>query len=132
MEETEVVIVGAGPSGLFLALLLAQYEVRSIVLEKEWEIVQDPRNIVMVGDGVRTVDSMGLGQALAEASQLHQQLKFHLDSFKNAEYLAFPQNTDLLEQTLPGVLFMSQPRLEKVLREEIADLSTANSRWAAK
>ena len=119
MEETEVVIVGAGPSGLFLALLLAQYEVRSIVLEKEWEIVQDPRNIVMVGDGVRTVESMGLGRALAEASQLHQQLKFHLDSFKNAEYLAFPQNTDLLEQTLPGVLFMSQPRLEKVLREEI-------------
>ena len=119
MEESEVVIVGAGPSGLFVALLLARYEVRSIILEKEWEIVQDPRSIVMVGDAVRTVESMGLGQALADASQLHQQLKFHLDSSKNAEYLAFPQDVDLLEQTLPGVLFMAQPRLEKALREAI-------------
>lgn len=28
MEETDVVIVGAGPSGLVLGLLLAQYEVK--------------------------------------------------------------------------------------------------------
>ena len=119
IEESKVVIVGAGPSGLVLGLLLAQYEVKSIILEKAWEVGEDPRGIVMTGDGVRTTESMGLGQALIDVSQLHQQVEFHLDSLKNAEYLRFPQDTDLLEQTLPGVRFMAQPRLEKVFREEI-------------
>ena len=119
MEESIVVIVGAGPSDLVLGLLLTKYEVKSFILAKEWEIIEDPRSIVMTGDGVRTMERMGLGQALINMSQLRQQLNFRLDSLQNAEYLRFPQDTDLLEQTLPGVRFMAQTRLEKVLREVI-------------
>lgn len=75
----------------------------------------------MTGDGVRTMNSMGLGQALVDVSQEHQNLKFHLDNFKNPAYLRFPQDTDLLDQTLPTVRFMAQPRLEKALRDAIAE-----------
>ena len=119
MDDTDVLIVGAGPSGLVLGLLLAQYEVKSIILEKEWTVQEDPRGIVMMGDGVRTLNNLGMGQALAEVSQQHQDLFFHLDSFKNAPYLRFPQHWDFLEHALPTGCFMVQPRLEKALRKAI-------------
>ena len=66
------------------------------------------------------MSSMGLGNALEAVSQTHQNLKFHLDNFKNPAYLRFPQDTDLLDQTLPAVRFMAQPQLEKALRDAIA------------
>ena len=52
----------------------------------------------------------GQSKALLKAALEHESLKFHLDSFKNAEYLRFPQGWDLLGQTLPAVCFMGQPR----------------------
>jgi flavin-dependent dehydrogenase len=42
-EHHSVIIVGAGPSGLFLALKLAQEGIDVLVLEAENEISQSPR-----------------------------------------------------------------------------------------
>jgi len=43
VPHTQVLIVGAGPVGLFLALKIAQQGIRTTVIEAENEIVKSPR-----------------------------------------------------------------------------------------
>lgn len=42
-EHAQVIIVGAGPVGLFLALKLAQVGIDVLVLEAEQQVLQSPR-----------------------------------------------------------------------------------------
>jgi 2-polyprenyl-6-methoxyphenol hydroxylase-like FAD-dependent oxidoreductase len=62
MEECPVVIVGAGPAGLTLALSLAVHKVHSIILEKEEFVNEDPRGVAVVGDATRILYHIGIGE----------------------------------------------------------------------
>ena len=42
-EHAQIIIVGAGPVGLFLALKLAQAGIDVLVLESEKQVLQSPR-----------------------------------------------------------------------------------------
>ncbi|KAL6886770.1 monooxygenase-like protein [Trichoderma evansii] len=64
LESTEIAIVGAGPAGLTLALSLAKFRIRSVILEKEQEITKDPRGVYLTGDAVRILHTLGLGDQL--------------------------------------------------------------------
>ena len=79
MEETTVLIVGAGPSGLALAALLGRMNMRVhlklpnektsnleqvLIIEKVREVDEDPRGIVISGDAVRISYQLGIGEAL--------------------------------------------------------------------
>lgn len=66
MEETSVVIVGAGPSGLVLGALLGRMNVKVVILEKELEVCEDPRGIVVNGDAVRISYQVGIGDSLTK------------------------------------------------------------------
>jgi 2-polyprenyl-6-methoxyphenol hydroxylase-like FAD-dependent oxidoreductase len=41
--QAKVLIVGAGPVGLFLGLKIAQQGIKTIVIDKEAEIIKSPR-----------------------------------------------------------------------------------------
>lgn len=43
IDHASVIIIGAGPVGLFLALKLAKAGIKVIVLEGEREVLQSPR-----------------------------------------------------------------------------------------
>lgn len=62
MEEFPVVIVGAGPAGLTLALSLAIHKLHSIILEKEQSVNEDPRGVFLAGDAVRIFHQVGIGE----------------------------------------------------------------------
>lgn len=83
MANTDVIIVGAGPSGLALAIALAARKIKvsftlylltsrhtkgnkSIVLEKNYEICTDPRAIAMAGDSLRIANLLGVNRSLLE------------------------------------------------------------------
>lgn len=59
-EQTGVVIVGGGPTGVLLSALLGKAQVPNIVLEREANIVTDPRGIVLDEDGIRVLQSLGV------------------------------------------------------------------------
>ena len=45
VPQSQVLIVGAGPVGLFLGLKLAQQGIKTIVIDQETEVVKSPRAI---------------------------------------------------------------------------------------
>ena len=66
MEEFPVVIVGAGPAGLTLALSLALHDIHSIILEKELGVNEDPRGVFLAGDAVRIFYQVGIGEDMTK------------------------------------------------------------------
>ena len=60
IETTDVLICGCGPTGALLSALLGRKSVNNIVLEKERDIVTDPRGIALDEDGIRLLQELGL------------------------------------------------------------------------
>ncbi len=59
LETTDVIIVGCGPTGALLTVLLGQFGVQNVVLEKEPDITDDPRGITLDEDGIRLLQEVG-------------------------------------------------------------------------
>ncbi|KAL6352167.1 hypothetical protein LRP88_14610 [Fusarium phalaenopsidis] len=120
MENTDVIIVGAGPSGLALAIALAARKVKSIVLEKNYEICTDPRAIAMGGDPPRIVNLLGVNRSiLEEIGQVMSCVHFHQNTFTSKPFASIEHERDWLEQALPPGFVLLQPELEKIFRSSI-------------
>ncbi|KAM5510071.1 hypothetical protein FOXYSP1_13037 [Fusarium oxysporum f. sp. phaseoli] len=127
METTDVIIVGAGPSGLALALALSYYKVRSVILEKNRDICQDPRGIALAGDSHRIMELLGISSSKLSGfgqngipyfvSALNA-IHFHRDSFNNKPFLSVDSYSDYHNQSLPGATLILQPRLANYSTEE--------------
>lgn len=55
-----VIIVGAGPTGLTLAGLLARYGLEVFVIERNPQTVQEPRAVSIDDESLRTMQSVGV------------------------------------------------------------------------
>ncbi|KAH8649733.1 hypothetical protein BGZ60DRAFT_551155 [Tricladium varicosporioides] len=119
MEETQVIIVGAGPAGLTLGLCLAQCQVASVVLEKEQAVTTDPRGVYLTGDSVRIFYSQGLGPEISDIGHVVQNVNFHKSTFANKPYFTFDTSLDSMNQALPNGILQNQPKLEHALRRQI-------------
>ncbi|KAH7160566.1 putative monooxygenase [Dactylonectria estremocensis] len=116
MEDSPVVIVGAGPSGLMLGLSLAKHGVHSIILEKEQGITQDPRGVSLSGDAIRILYDIGIGDKLRGIGHEVEKILLHKASFKNDPFFSIDTTRDALNQAVPEVIMQVQPRLEHALR----------------
>ncbi|MGE3932971.1 MAG: FAD-dependent monooxygenase [Rhodospirillaceae bacterium] len=64
-EAVQVLIVGAGPTGLTAANLLGRYGVRTLVVERNAGVSASPKALFVDDEFFRTVNGLGLGEALA-------------------------------------------------------------------
>ena len=60
--ETEVVIVGAGPTGLMIANLLGLYGRKVVLLEGRKELIDYPRAVGMDDETLRLIQTIGLSE----------------------------------------------------------------------
>jgi 3-(3-hydroxy-phenyl)propionate hydroxylase len=65
MSEGEVVIIGAGPTGMAAAALLARHGVRSVVFERETEVMKIPRAVHLDEEVLRVFYQSCLGEEVA-------------------------------------------------------------------
>lgn len=65
VEETEVIIVGAGPCGLMLANLLGLYGRRALVLDQLDELIDFPRAVGLDDESFRLIQTVGLAEEIA-------------------------------------------------------------------
>jgi len=60
VENCDVLICGAGPTGVLLGAYLSRLNVSTVILEKESGVTTDPRGIALDEDGVRSLQGLGL------------------------------------------------------------------------
>lgn len=123
--STDVLIVGAGPSGLVAALLLARWKVRSIVVERNAETSDHPKAHELNARSIEILREVGITEQelAAEASPLEDASRVLFCRTINEELGRIDLLTDParrrkyeenLQQTLP-YLNLSQSEFEKIL-----------------
>ncbi|PGG97441.1 hypothetical protein AJ79_09202 [Helicocarpus griseus UAMH5409] len=126
MEETTVLIVGAGPSGLALGALLARMNIKAKV-----EVCEDPRGIVVNGDAVRISYQLGIGEGLTKRIGKVADigvLNFHRGNFRQPIFMAFDITVDWAEQAVSNNLTQFQPNYEREIRNLIAQFPNCEIR----
>ncbi|MER6988533.1 FAD-dependent oxidoreductase [Saccharopolyspora hirsuta] len=70
-EQTQCCVVGGGPAGMMLGLLLARAGVRVTVLEKHRDFLRDFRGDTVHPSTLRLLDELGLGERFARLPAGH-------------------------------------------------------------
>ncbi|KAF4456816.1 FAD NAD(P)-binding domain-containing [Fusarium albosuccineum] len=87
-QSTEVIIVGAGPVGLFLALKLSLKGVDVLVLEAEPDVLQSPRATTYMPIVLNEMDKVGLVNDLIKAGHTNREgIQFRKSHAKGGELL---------------------------------------------
>jgi 3-(3-hydroxy-phenyl)propionate hydroxylase len=113
-----VLIVGAGPTGLTAALLLARLGVACIVVERHAGIHPLPRAVHLDDEGVRILQRAGIGEAFSASSSPGAGLRL-LDA-QLRPFAEFRHDRPVGEHGHPESNLFHQPDLERLLREELA------------
>ncbi|MHA5048906.1 bifunctional 3-(3-hydroxy-phenyl)propionate/3-hydroxycinnamic acid hydroxylase MhpA [Streptomyces sp. SD15] len=126
MKTVPVVIVGAGPTGLTAATLLAQYGVECLVLER-WETIYPlPRAATLDDEVHRILARLGLRDDFAAISRPHRGLRL-ID--RDMRVLAeFQRDTAPGRHGYPQGSTFDQPELESILRTNLKRYPTATLR----
>ncbi|MDB5848696.1 MAG: 3-(3-hydroxyphenyl)propionate hydroxylase [Rhodoferax sp.] len=106
-----VVIVGAGPTGLVLANLLALQGVKTLVIERNTSTVGEPRAVTIDDESLRTVQATGLIDTVLPQVVLGYGVHYY--SWRNREFAriephslehGFPKRNAFRQQVLVGQL----------------------------
>ncbi|MFJ8045388.1 FAD-dependent monooxygenase [Kitasatospora sp. NPDC096147] len=100
-----VIIVGAGPVGLALALALARHEVPTVVLDEGAGVCSEgPRSVVLTEQTTGFLTRLGYQRAGSDAA--------HWDAFT-----VFRRRSEVLRLPLSGISHLPQHRLHRGLRD---------------
>jgi len=123
----DVVIIGGGPVGCFLAVLLDDMGVSNVVIERDEQPYRLPRAIVMDDEIQRAAHDHGLGDWLrANTSRLERG-----DFLAPDDTVAIGSDIPPLGlQGVPPVVVHYQPELDTMLRAECAARGT-DARWGS-
>jgi 2-polyprenyl-6-methoxyphenol hydroxylase-like FAD-dependent oxidoreductase len=117
-KDTEVLIVGAGPVGLIIALLLAQNGIKSILLEQYPEIIQSPRAMAYGPAAVVELERAGIAAECREIGMEPSDYEFVLRWITIDNKLVTDLDSSLMEG-FPPVL-CGQHEVAKIILRRLA------------
>jgi len=119
--DTDVLIVGGGPVGIALAILLAQLQVRVTVVERHPAAYALPRAVHLDDEVYRILHDLGVGHEFEGISI--PGLGLRLVDRQHRVLAQFERSRS--RSGLPQANMFDQPELERLLRARLAELSTA-------
>ena len=125
-ESVPVVIVGAGPTGIAAATLLAQYGVRCLVLERWDDVYPQPRAVHLDDEVRRIVARLGISDEFAAISRPATGLRLLSPEF---DVLAqFHRDPTESVHGFPQANMFDQPEFEALLRRNLKNYPAATIR----
>ncbi len=138
-KETDVLVAGAGPVGLFAAMALAERGVGVEVLDAQWRTAGRSYALALHAAALDLLDELGLAEELIAAGHRIETVAFYEGRERRGEL-----RLGALDRKHPFVLVLPQNRLEHALEEglkrrkvkvrwnhRIANLQAAGNRVAA-
>lgn len=113
-----VVIVGAGPTGVTAATLLAQYGIATTVLDRWADVYPQPRAVHLDDEVYRILDRLGVAEQFAAVSR--PALGLRLIDPKLRVLAEFHRDPNQRRNGYPAANMFDQPVLEGLLRANLA------------
>jgi 3-(3-hydroxy-phenyl)propionate hydroxylase len=128
--DCDVLIVGGGPTGVTLAILLAQRGVKAVVAEKEADIFPLPRAAHLDHEAMRILQHAGVADPVMTTSRSAASYDFL--TAQGEVLMRFEGSDRIGPGGWPGANMIHQPSVEAALRARLAELPNAelHSRWA--
>ena len=126
--DVDVVIVGAGPSGLMIANLLGLHGLRVAVFEAGERLLDFPRGVGMDDETLRAFQNAGLVDAVLPHTVPHQVLVFVDARQRDLARLAPPA----AEFGWPRRNGFIQPLADRVLLDGLSRFPAADVRWSSR
>ena len=117
-SRLDVLVVGAGPTGLTLGLTLAAWGVPTRVVDRQLDRVHESRALAIQPRSLEVLGALGLAAPLLSRGNDAIRVQFHAGG-KVVEVPIF--DTGLEDTRYPFVLFLSQAETEAVLSESLAE-----------
>jgi 2-polyprenyl-6-methoxyphenol hydroxylase-like FAD-dependent oxidoreductase len=129
IRHVPVVIVGAGPTGITAATLLAQYGVECLVLERWPGVYPQPRAVHLDDEIYRVLARLGIAEEFAAMSRPTLGLRLLDNRFKVlAEFNRDPSRSP---HGFPQANMFDQPELEALMRANLKRYACAEVRGSA-
>jgi 3-(3-hydroxy-phenyl)propionate hydroxylase len=127
---TPVVIVGAGPTGITAASLLAQYGIECLVLDRWSSVYPRPRAVHLDDEIFRILARLGIAEEFAAISRPALGLRL-LDNNSTRVLAEFHRDPAHSVHGFPQANMFDQPDLEEVLRANLKRYPCAHLRGDA-
>ena len=116
--DADILIVGAGPTGLSLAALLRSFGVRARIVDRALDRAHESRALGVQARTLELLQSLGLGDALVARGNPSTRLMLHVEGrvAADAELGGFA-GTDT---KYPFILFVAQAETERLLGDHLA------------
>ena len=115
-EQLDVLVVGAGPTGLTLAAQLHAHGARTRIVDRQHDRVHESRALAIQPRTLEVLRGLGVAQTLVERGNHAVHLQMHTGSHAVALRLF---DVGLDDTAYPFLLFLSQAETEAVLGEHL-------------
>ena len=118
--NTQVLVVGAGPAGLFMAAELNRHGVSCRIIDKNDGPTRDSRAASIQARTLEILDSISLAEEFVQAGNICHAAATYTSDHILTKYLTF----DELDSAFPFVLQLPQSQTERLLARYLARLGT--------
>lgn len=130
MKQSEVIVVGGGPTGMLTALGLARAGVAVTLLEGEKEIVRSPRAMIYHSAALQGLEQLGV---LEDAERMGSQgTSVQLRVFATGEQFNFDQSDTHQGERFTHALHLGQDQLAGIALEHLRRLPNASVHYATR
>ena len=123
-SKTEVLIAGAGPVGLFTAILLAEAGIRVEIIDRESRVTARSYACALHPRSLRALDQLGIAPALLERGRRISTMAFYDGETRQAEIDFSKANKEF-----PFLLVLPQNVLEAELEKHLQEKARISVRW---
>src|SRR5579862_9129504 len=111
--NTEVLIIGAGPTGLMMACQLLRFGIRFRIIDKQKDRAHESRAFAIQAKSMEILQNLGLADEFLRIARVGIDFAFFINGKKQvtANFKEFPHQTT----PFPSVYFLPQTETERIL-----------------